>query len=189
MNLDTIVHVGSRPWLPSPSASNLDAWHEDDVPVAGIFDLGGEKILFTAVGGVDSDLTVWAYLPLSAAEYFELDELIFESVPELICEIERRFEGRCFALASARSFVIDYWTALLEPADSVYSASTNFLKDLVAALKAEVRASKNDPGFVQDDQMTRLMRVEYFRSPQAIGRRDEVRDFLVNRSVIGLVLS
>lgn len=187
--MDSVVRTGSRPWLPNSTATNLDVWHEDDVPAVGIFDLGTEKVLFTAVGGVDSDLTVWAYLPLTAAEFFELDDKCFDSVPELVSEVEERFAGRTFILALAKDYSIDYWSVLSEPADSIYAAATTFLRDMVAALKAEMRAARKASEPVPDVHVERLLTAQYVRAPRRTGRREEVQDFLVNRSAIELVFS
>lgn len=189
MNMDCVVRAGSRPWLPNSTATNLDVWHENDVPAVGLFETGGEKVLFTAVGGVDSSLTVWAYLPLTAAEFFELDDACFDSVADLMREVEGRFSGRKFILSLAREYTIDFWTVLTSPADSVYAASTDFLKDTVAALKAEVRAATKASEPLPDVRVERLLSSEYVRTQQRTGRREDVQDFLVNRSAIELVLS
>jgi hypothetical protein len=186
--MDRIVKSGSRPWLPNSLATNSDVWHEDDVPVIGVFEMAGEKVLFIAVGGVASEVTVWAYLPLSPAEYFELDDEVFDSVGDMVRKVENRFKGRRFAIALAKDFVLGLWTSLESPADSIYTASTAFLEDTVRALDVEVRTAAERMLPPQDlaavvfkAEDTMVFKSEYVRSRLRSGAREQVEDFLIVR--------
>lgn len=192
MNKDNVVRSGSRPWLPKPSATNLDVWHEDDVPAIGVFELDSEKVLFTAVGGVDTELTVWAYLPLSPAEYFELDELTFDSVPGMFRAVESLFTGRAFIVATAMHYALDLWGVTGEDAKGLYESSTTFLKDAVAARALEMRADEtarlrnSSESSTATGQIEALKRPTYAR-PTSSGS-SQLQDFKSSRTAAERVL-
>lgn len=138
MNFDSIVAADARPWLPAPDASNLDVWHEDDVPVLGTFDLPDGHVLFTLVGAADKAVTTWAYLPLEVSEYKELQETVYDSVLKMNEDVHRRFEARHCVFAVARDFSISSWTPTDEPVKSVLQGATEFMQDYVALVSGEV---------------------------------------------------
>ncbi|RKO26123.1 hypothetical protein D7Z96_05090 [Pseudarthrobacter phenanthrenivorans] len=134
MDLDSSILLGARPWLPSPDASNLDVWHQDDVPTIGTFDFPDCHVLFTLVGVPDTALTAWAYLPLEVAEFKELHEMVYESVLKMRHDVHQRFESRPCVFAVADNFKISShsWTPVEEPVRSLFYSATAFLQDYVA---------------------------------------------------------
>ncbi|MFD6029807.1 hypothetical protein ACFWE5_03780 [Cellulosimicrobium funkei] len=127
--VDGIVRKGCAPWLPQPEATGLDVWHADDVPRLGTFELGDTRVLFTAVGEVSAGLTVWAYLPLTDAQWDRMEDEVFETVVDMQRSAEREFECRHAVFATSRDFKLTRWST--EP---VGQGATAFLKAVIAFL-------------------------------------------------------
>ena len=101
-NHDELIQRGCLPWSPRPATTNLDVWHEYEIPLAGTFRLDDQLVLFTVVGDPSADLTVWAYRYLSADEAASVEEATFASVDELRERVQSLFASHkaVFALAN-----------------------------------------------------------------------------------------
>jgi hypothetical protein len=127
------VRQGARPWEPSSSAHELVILHEYDVPTAGVFALGSDRVLFTVIGSPDDRITVWAYIDLSAKD--DLPSSRFGSVAELGQAIDGRFTGRRAVLAIADDLQIWRWTsANIE--HGVMESATEFLSQVRESLES-----------------------------------------------------
>lgn len=140
MNVDALVKKGFRPWQPSPGVCGVDVWHEYDVPTAGILDLPKCSVLFTAIGGTDDRLSVWAYTCLSDDERDKLSGTEVTSVRELRDLVDRAFEGREAVFALADNLAIDQWSRVMVDTDLLEAAS-DFLTQILKVLE-----SSRDPG-------------------------------------------
>jgi hypothetical protein len=102
------------------------------------------RVLFMAVGGeIDGSLTVWAYLPVEEARYELLDSRDYDSLEELLDAVEAEFEDRCFVLATSDDFVLEHWTSLDRPAEDVYSAALDFLRQLTDHRRRSTRSARH----------------------------------------------
>jgi hypothetical protein len=136
MNLDALVRTGNRPWTPSSDARELDVWHEYDVPTAGTFALGADRVLFTVLGSPDDPITVWAYTDLVEADAKELADQTFSSVDEMTRAIESRFIGRQAVFASADNLRIWRW-GTLEVKKNLVVTATEFLRGIRESLESK----------------------------------------------------
>jgi len=108
MNLDSIVVREHSPWLPNDSASDLDVWQADDVPVLGTFRMADDVVLFVAMMGVDNgSYTYWGYVPLTPTEVSDAANLVCDSMDELWTHVARYFDGRQVIFADATDFELD----------------------------------------------------------------------------------
>lgn len=123
---------GRLPWSPNPAVTDLDVWHEYEVPLVGTFRMDDQTVLFALVGDPNDDLTVWAYRCLSPEEAAAADDLAFESVGELGEHVERMFAHREAVLALAGDLLIREWTPA-QVEDGLLPAALVFLKELVRA--------------------------------------------------------
>jgi hypothetical protein len=133
MNLDTVVTQGSRPWEPSSGAHDLVVLHEYDVPTAGVFVLGSDRVLFTIVGSSDDRITVWAYTSLTVED--DLPTRRFNSATELSHAIDDRFIGRRAVLAVADDLQIWRWTSS-DVQRGVMQSATEFLSQVRESLES-----------------------------------------------------
>ena len=132
MNHDRLVQRGHLPWSPNAAATDLNVWHEYEIPLVGTFCLDGQTVLFTLVGDPDDDLTVWAYRCLSAEEAQVADDLTFDSGGELNEYVARLFADHEAVLALAGDLHISEWTRS-EVEDDLLPAAVTFLKGIVKA--------------------------------------------------------
>jgi hypothetical protein len=144
MNLDSIVSLGTRPWLPSSDATGLDIWHEDDVPVVGTFDLGDVHVLFSIVGSAESTLTTWGYVVLEAAEFESLSEKVYDTPVELDEDVKAHFANRRLVFAIANHYVIEAWGPTEEASVGLLAGATTFLNDYVAVVKGQTEGLKRE---------------------------------------------
>ncbi|MEU4538573.1 hypothetical protein AB0G15_27370 [Streptosporangium sp. NPDC023825] len=111
MNLDLMIKRGQFPWRPRPEATELDVWHEYEIPLTGTFRLGGQPVLFTQVLESSHGLSAWAYVCLEPEEGDEASMITFASTDEMREFVEAKFRGREAVLTLARDDrIIDQWT-------------------------------------------------------------------------------
>lgn len=132
MNLDALVSQGRLPWSPNPDAGDLDIWHQYDFPRTGTFSVKGTTVLFTLVGGSDSQLSVWAYACLDADEAVAAARMTFESLAELRQYVDDTLAGRSLVLALADDLLITSWSVSEDDDGDLYEAATAFLEQVLA---------------------------------------------------------
>jgi len=140
MNLDAIVTRGRLPWRPAPDAQNLDVWFKYEHPRIGMFTAAAGTVLFTAVGGFETDLSVWAYACLDPEEARGHDEIEFESMDDLRTFIDETFATHRLVLALADDLLITSWAAA-ERVGPLYEVATDFLEQVLAQTRSQL-----DPG-------------------------------------------
>lgn len=139
MNLDGVVTKGRLPWRPSPDAQDLDVWHQYEHPLIGTFAAKAGRVIFTAVGGIETDVSVWAYACLEPDEARGLDEIEFDSLADLRAFIDETFASRRLVLALADDLLITSW-AVADEIGPLYEVATRFLEQVLAQLR-----SRQDP--------------------------------------------
>ena len=129
MNLDNLVKRGYRPWLPSSAASDIDVWHEYEVPLVGTFDNGGDTVLFALVGDADPDrqVSVWAYTVIGADE---AQDATFDSSIELTDWVRDRFTLTQVLYAVALDFEILNWSEATK-VDNIHEGAVEFIGHLL----------------------------------------------------------
>ncbi|MBO3086585.1 hypothetical protein [Cellulomonas fengjieae] len=154
MMLDGIVRRGSRPWLPNPDAEDLDVWHADDVPTLGTFGCGKSTVLFSAIGDVDSPMTVWAYTDLKGEKCESLRDVMFANVTEMQSFAEGFFRSTHTVFACADDFVLKEWGtepvgtdhgALIKAAVAFLEKISIAMRDRVADLEGQEAGAEVDP--------------------------------------------
>jgi len=136
MNLDTLVCGGRLPWQPSREVHDLDVWHRYDHPIAGTYWQHGKQVLFTLIGDTSSSLSVWAYVPVSAADAAKMDGAEFDSPTDMRHFIEGIFADKEAAFALAKDLKIWRWTRRRVPSDSgLLQAATASLAEMVRAIR------------------------------------------------------
>lgn len=140
MNFDALVTQGRLPWSPNPDAIGLDIWDEYEVPRTGTFTLNGSTVLFTVLGDLQGQLSVWAYAVLSGAEAREVSSKTFSSVIELRQFAEETLAGRRLVLALADDLVINSW-AVSDAENGLYEAATDFLDQVLRQEHGRLDAS------------------------------------------------
>jgi hypothetical protein len=132
MNLDKLVQRGRLPWSPTPAVTDLDVWHEYEVPLVGTYRLENQVVLFTVMGDPSEDFTVWAYRILSPGDVSALEDLQFESLDELRTYAHELFLHQPAVLALAGDLQIREWGPVRVD-DGLLSAAVRFLKAIVEA--------------------------------------------------------
>jgi hypothetical protein len=140
MNLDAVVTKGHLPWRPSPDAQDLGVWHQYEHPLTGIFKAKEGRVIFTAVGGIETNVSVWAYACLEPGEARGLDEIEFDSVADLRAFVDEIFASHRLVLALADDLLITSW-AVADEIGPLYEVATQFLEQVLAQLR-----SRQDPG-------------------------------------------
>ena len=130
MNLDSLIKRGSLPWRPRPEVTDLDVWHEYEIPLTGTFRVNGDLVLFAQVLEGSHGLSAWAYVCLDASEAREVADIAFDSLDHLDNFVEARFLGREAVLALAMEDRIDNWTRG-KVADGLLSAVESFINDVI----------------------------------------------------------
>ncbi|MFE3454570.1 hypothetical protein ACFXJ8_37175 [Nonomuraea sp. NPDC059194] len=97
VNLDSLIKRGLPPWRPRPEASDLDVWHEYEIPLTGTFHLNGDLILFTQVAAATEDRSAWAYVCIDPDDA----DSVFPSLDEMDAFVEDRFAGHEVVIALA----------------------------------------------------------------------------------------
>ena len=139
MNLDALVTSGRLPWSPSPDARELRVWYEYEYPYVGTFTASDVTVLFSVLGGVETEMTVWAYTCLEPDEDSELADASFASVPELHASVQQLLAGRQLVFALADDLIISSW-AVSEVEGDVYEAATTFLENVFAQTRGRLTA-------------------------------------------------
>jgi hypothetical protein len=135
MNLDAVVTQGQLPWSPNPDVDNLDVWYEYEHPRVGTFRTKECTVLFTAVGGFETRVSVWAYACLQPEEARNLAELTFDSLSDMRNFVEKEFVGRHLVLALADDLVIRRW-AVADDTGPLYDVATAFLDGIMAETRS-----------------------------------------------------
>jgi hypothetical protein len=65
MNLDAVITRSRLPWKPCPGAREVNVWHQYEHPHTGIFATDVGTVIFTVVGAMETDVSVWAYACLT----------------------------------------------------------------------------------------------------------------------------
>ncbi|MFF5109984.1 hypothetical protein [Streptosporangium sp. NPDC000509] len=111
MNLDLMIKRGQFPWRPRPEATELDVWHEYEIPLTGTFRLNDQSVLFTQVLESSHGLSAWAYVCLEPEEADQTSVITFASADEMREFVEATFRGREAVLTLAKDDrIIDQWT-------------------------------------------------------------------------------
>ena len=140
MNLDAVVTQGCLPWSPNPDAHDLNVWYEYEYPRVGTFSTQAGTVLFTAVGGFETRISVWAYASLQADEARDLAEVSFNSLPDLHQFVEETFANHRLVLALADDLVINGW-AVPEDKGQLYEVATTFLEQVLAETRSRQDAA------------------------------------------------
>lgn len=140
MNFDALVSQGRLPWSPNPEAYDLDVWDEYEVPRTGTFMLKDSAVLFTVLGDLQGQLSVWAYAVLSPAEAKDLAGKTFTSVIEMRRFADDLLEGHRLVLALADDLLINSWT-VVDEAGGLYEAATAFLDHVLSQGRGKMDAS------------------------------------------------
>ncbi|NRQ51567.1 hypothetical protein [Aeromicrobium stalagmiti] len=127
MNFDLIVARGQLPWTPNPHAEDLDVWHEHEIPFAGTFQQAGHVILFTAVGNIDSSMTIgsWAY-----TELLTQPPATFSDVDEMRDWVESQFVGAKAIYAVSRDLVLFRYSECKQ-VETLYDGASDFLDEVL----------------------------------------------------------
>ncbi|MER5645569.1 hypothetical protein [Streptosporangium sp. NPDC002524] len=134
MNLDSMIKRGQFPWQPRPEATELDVWHEYEIPLTGTFRLSGHLVLFTQVLESSHGLSAWAYVRLEPEEGDEASTITFASTDEMREFVEDRFQGREVVLTLAKDDrIIDRWTRSRVRED-LSSAVEDFLNGIIRSV-------------------------------------------------------
>lgn len=140
MNLDAVVTKGRLPWRPCPDAQDLNVWHQYEHPLIGTFSTKAGRVVFTAVGGIETDASVWAYACLEPDEARGLDGIEFDSLADLRHFTDEIFASHRLVLALADDLLITSW-AVADETGPLYEVATKFLERVLAQLR-----SRQDPG-------------------------------------------
>jgi hypothetical protein len=140
MNLDAVVTKGRLPWKPCPDARDVNVWHQYEHPHVGTFTTNAGTVIFTVLGGVETDVTVWAYACLTPGEAHDLDAIEFNSLADLRTFIDETFATRRLVLALADDLLITSW-AVAERIGPLYEVATDFLEQVLTQTRSQL-----DPG-------------------------------------------
>ena len=140
MNLDGVLRVGHAPWLPSPSATDLDAWHVYDIPLIGTFRHEGQVVLFTAMDDADADVSVWTYCALTPEQAQAAEDVTYEDTAGMLAAVEEICDGKEVAVALAVDLEVKLW-GRLRVESGLLAATRRFLEDIRANLASELSAT------------------------------------------------
>jgi len=136
----SLIVVGRLPWSPSPDARDLDVWYEYEYPYVGTFTVRDVTVLFNVLGGVETEMTVWAYTCLEPDEADELAEVSFASLFDLRHFVQETLTGRQLVFALADDLLISSWS-VSEDKGELYEVATEFLERVLVQSRATL-----DPG-------------------------------------------
>ncbi|MFC5828502.1 hypothetical protein [Nonomuraea insulae] len=106
-----MIKRGHPPWRPRPEASDLDVWHEYEVPLTGTFRLSGHLVLFTQVAAATEERSAWAYVCVDPDCAELVENADFSSLDEMDAFVQRRFANREAVIALADGDkLLDTWT-------------------------------------------------------------------------------
>lgn len=142
MNFDEIVRRGCCPWLPHKDAADLDALHVHDIPLIGVFELDGRRVLFACLTGALLRRNVWGYTVLSEDEESALSATDFDSTAALEDWAHARFIGKPVVLASAFDCVIEEWARDEVDEAGVLEAAIRFMDMQIARLSTSEAARR-----------------------------------------------
>ncbi|GAB1821089.1 hypothetical protein [Herbidospora sp. RD11066] len=132
MNLDSVIKRGCLPWRPRQDASDLDVWHEYEIPLTGTFRINGSLIVFTQVLESSQGFSAWAYSCIREDDLAGLDS--FSTVDDLRDYVESLFQGREAVIALAKDDrLIDRWTRR-EVTEGLVPAVEAFLNDVISSV-------------------------------------------------------
>ncbi|MGH3250373.1 MAG: hypothetical protein ACRDOI_29790 [Trebonia sp.] len=131
---------GRLPWKPCPDAQDIHVWHQYEHPHVGTFTSNADTVVFTVLGGVETDVTVWAYACLTTGEAHGLDTIQFDSLTHLREFIDETFATRRLVLALADDLLITSW-AVAEKIGPMYEVAADFLEQVLAQTRHQL-----DPG-------------------------------------------
>lgn len=140
MNLDAVVTKGRLPWKPCPDARDVNVWHQYEHPHIGTFTSNIGTVVFTVLGGVETDVSVWAYACLTPEEAQGLDTIEFDSLAHLREYIDETFATHRLVLALADDLLIASW-AVAERIGPLYEVATDFLEQVLVQTRSQL-----DPG-------------------------------------------
>jgi hypothetical protein len=140
MNLDAVFTLGQLPWKPCPDARDVNVWHQYEHPHTGTFTTDAGTVIFTVVGGVETDVSVWAYACLTPDEGHDIDAIGFNSLAHLREFIDETFATHQLVLALADDLLITSW-AVAERVGPLYELAADFLGQLLAQTRSQL-----DPG-------------------------------------------
>jgi hypothetical protein len=139
MNLDAVVTKGRLPWKPSPDARDVNVWHQYEHPHIGTFTSDAGTVIFTVLGGVETDVSAWAYACLAPEEARDLDGIEFNSLADLREFIDVTFASHKLVFALADDLLITSW-AVAERIGPMYEVATEFLEQVVAQTRGQLDA-------------------------------------------------
>jgi hypothetical protein len=91
------------------------------------------------MGGVETEMTVWAYTCLEPSEAAELAEVSFDSVTELQKFVQDKLTGRQLVFALADDLLISSW-AVSEEKGELYEVATTFLDHVLQQARGTLNA-------------------------------------------------
>ncbi len=105
MNLDMLVRAGQPPWLPVPTAVDIDVWDKYEFPICGSYRLDGRLVIFTLITTAGTR-SLWAYVPVAPKAEQAVAEARFETEGEFNDFLARCFTGQEVVFAAAENLVI-----------------------------------------------------------------------------------
>jgi hypothetical protein len=125
--------------LPHPDACDLDVWYTYEYPRAGTFTVNGVTVLFDVLGGVETEMTIWAYTCLEPDEAAELAEVSFVSAIELPEFVQEKLTGRQLVFTVTDDLLISSW-AVSEEKGELYEVATTFLEQVLQQARSKLNA-------------------------------------------------
>lgn len=111
---DQLIQSGGQPWEPCADITDLDIWHQYDVPLVGTFRFRGNPMMFAALNPADPKLTFWCYIELSAADLALIPDT-WDSVEDMYSLLSYLYKNRTigFAVAENDPLRVKRWEVLL----------------------------------------------------------------------------
>jgi hypothetical protein len=139
MNLGSLVKQGRLPWRPNDQVSDLEVWHQYEIPLTGVFSVGEAAVLFTQVYEYDDEISVWAYIELPSRDLAEVADRKFKSSEDLTAWVEKRFVGRTAVLALAREDRLASQRRHQPVESNLLDATDAFLTEVLENVPVETR--------------------------------------------------
>jgi hypothetical protein len=92
------IHIGERPWMPSPDAEEVETLDFYNIPLAGLLTQHGATYLFVCAAGEEETANVWLYAHLNEQE---ASDLLGAREKELVREMARCLTQRHVVAALA----------------------------------------------------------------------------------------
>lgn len=128
------------PWKPCPDAQDVQVWHQYEHPHTGSFTSSVGTVIFTVLGGVETDVSVWAYACLTPEEARGLDGIEFHSLAHLREFIDQVFTTHRLVLALADDLLITSW-AVAGRIGPLYEVAADFLEQVLAQARSQLDPS------------------------------------------------